>query len=93
MKKLTAIAATLITASVLSTSAFASNDDNARDELLSAKAGVAALAVTLENLGQTVDSSVDLNNAHTFGQKEAAYDAKHSELQAQFNELRVNSAE
>ena len=87
MKKLTAIAATLITASVLSTSAFASSDDSAREELRSAKAGVAALANTLENLGATVDTSVDLNGASTFSQKEAAYDAKYAELQAQFNEL------
>ncbi|MEO9275164.1 hypothetical protein ABFY09_09885 [Marinomonas sp. 5E14-1] len=93
MKKLTAIAATFITASVLSTSAFASNDDSPREELRSAKVGVAALAVTLENLGQTVDTSVDLNGAHTFGQKEAAYNAKHAELQAQFDSLQLTSAE
>ncbi|MFT7372930.1 MAG: hypothetical protein ACI9T9_001624 [Oleiphilaceae bacterium] len=86
MKKLTAIAATIITASVLSTSAFASSDDNAYDELLSAS----ALAVTLENLGQTVDTNLDLNGAHTFSQKEAVYSAKHAELQTQFNELRAN---
>jgi len=90
MKKLTAIAATIITASVLSTSAFASSDDSPREELRSAKAGVSALAVTLENLGQTVDTNVDLNGAHTFSQKEAVYSAKHAELQTQFNELRAN---
>ena len=87
MKKLTTIVATLITASVLSTSAFASSDDSPREELRSAKAGVEALAVTLENLGQTVDTNVDLNGAYTFSQKEAVYNAKHAELQAQFNEL------
>ncbi|WOD08560.1 hypothetical protein [Marinomonas sp. GJ51-6] len=87
MKKLAAIAATLVTATVLSTSAFASSDDSPREQLRSAKAGVEALAVTLENLGQTVDTSVDLNGAYTFSQKEAVYNAKHAELQAQFNEL------
>ncbi|MEP3348638.1 MAG: hypothetical protein ABJN96_01665 [Marinomonas sp.] len=92
MKKLTAIAATIITASVLSTSAFASSD-NAIDDLRTAKASVTALSNTLENLGQTVDSSVDLNGARTFGQKEAAYNAKHAELQAQFNALQLTSAE
>ncbi|MEP2617625.1 MAG: hypothetical protein ABJH25_06310 [Marinomonas sp.] len=92
MKKLTAIAATIITASVLSTSAFASSD-NAIDDLRTAKASVTALSNTLENLGQTVDSSVDLNGAHTFGQKEAAYNAKHAELQAQFDALQLTSAE
>ncbi|MFT7372931.1 MAG: hypothetical protein ACI9T9_001625 [Oleiphilaceae bacterium] len=89
MKKLTTIVATLITASALSTAAFASNDDNASEELRSAKAGVEALAVTLKNLGQTVDTNVDLNDAYTFSQKEAAYNAKHAELQAQFNEFRA----
>jgi hypothetical protein len=93
MKKLTAIVATLITASVLSTAAFASSDDSPREELRSAKAGVTALALTLENLGQTVDTNVDLNGAHTFSQKEAVYSTKHAELQAQFDELRLNSAE
>jgi len=87
MKKLTAITATLITASVLSTSAFASSDDTAREEFRSAKAGVAALANTLESLGASVDSSVDLNGASTFSQKEAVYDAKYAELQTQFNAL------
>ncbi|MEP3348639.1 MAG: hypothetical protein ABJN96_01670 [Marinomonas sp.] len=86
MKKLAAIAATLVTATVLSTSAFASSD-NAIDDLRTAKASVASLSTTLENLGQTVDSSVDLNGARTFAQKEAVYNAKHAELQAQFNEL------
>lgn len=89
MKKLAAIAATLVTATVLSTSAFASSDDSPREELRSAKAGVEALAATLENLGQTVDTSVDLNGAYTFSQKEAVYNAKHAELQAQFNEFRA----
>ncbi|MEO9275183.1 hypothetical protein ABFY09_09980 [Marinomonas sp. 5E14-1] len=87
MKKLTAITATLITASVLSTSAFASTGDSAREELRNAKVGVTALANTLENLGATVDASVDLNGASTLSQKEAIYDAKYSELQTQFNEL------
>lgn len=93
MKKLTAIAATLITASVLSTSAFASDDDNASDRFQSARGGVQALTVTLENLGATVDKSVDLNGAYTYSQKEAVYNAKHADLQAQFDELRANSAE
>lgn len=87
MKKLAAITATLVTATLLSTSAFASSDDSPREELRSAKAGVTALASTLENLGQTVDTSVDLNGAHTFSQKEAVYNAKHAELQAQFDAL------
>lgn len=87
MKKLTTIVATLLTASVLSTSAFAASNDNAYEELRSAKAGVESLASTLENLGQTVDASVDLNGAYTANQKEAIYSAKHAELQSQFNQL------
>lgn len=93
MKKLATITATLIAASVLSTSAFAASDESPREELRSAKAGVTALAQTLENLGQTVDASVDLNGANTFSQKEAAYNAKHAELQAQFDVLQLTSAE
>ncbi|MEO9275163.1 hypothetical protein ABFY09_09880 [Marinomonas sp. 5E14-1] len=89
MKKLAAIAATLVTATVLSTSAFALDNDNPREELRSAKVGVEALAVTLENLGQTVDTSVDLNGAYTLSQKEAVYNAKQAELQTQFNEFRA----
>ena len=89
MKKLTAIAATLITASALSTSAFASTDDSAVESFQTARAGVQALTVSLENLGATVDKNVDLNGAYTFSQKEAAYNAKHSDLQAQFEALKA----
>lgn len=91
MKKLTTIVATLITASALSTVAFASSDDNSREKLRSAEASVTALAKTLENLGQTVDTNVNLDGAYTPAQKTAAYKAKHAELQAQFNELQENS--
>lgn len=93
MKKLTAIAATIVTASVLSTSAFASNDDNTSDRFQSARGGVEALTVTLENLGATVDKNIDLSGAYTYGQKTAVYNAKHADLQAQFDELRAHSAE
>jgi hypothetical protein len=89
MNKLTVIAATLITASALSTSAFASTDDSASERFQTARAGVQALTITLENLGATVDSNVDLNGANTFSQKEAAYNAKHSDLQAQFDALQA----
>jgi len=87
MNKFTAIAATIITASALSTSAFASSDDSPLESFQTARAGVAALTVSLENLGATVDSNVDLNGANTFSQKEAAYNVKHAELQAQFETL------
>ena len=89
MKNLTKAALVLLTATAM-TSAFASSDDTAFERAQSAKSSVEALTVSLENLGATVDSSVDLNGANTFNQKAAAYDAKHAELQAQFNTLNAS---
>ena len=89
MKNLTKAALILLTATTM-TSAFASSDDTAFDRAQAAKGSVEALTVSLENLGATVDSSVNLNGAYTFEQKAAVYDAKHAELQAQFNTLNAS---
>lgn len=85
MKLFTKAALTFITASVVTTSAFASTDDTGFDRLLSAKSSVKALTATLENLGENVDNSVNLSGAHTISQKVAIYHAKHDALQDQFN--------
>jgi hypothetical protein len=44
-------------------------------------------------MGASVDTSVNLNGAYTFDQKEAIYSAKHAELQNQFDVLHAQSAE
>ena len=88
MKNLTKAALVLLTATTM-TSAFAASE-NGIERVQSAKSSVDALTVTLENLGATVDKSVDLNGAYTFDQKEAAYDAKHADLQAQFDTLNAS---
>jgi hypothetical protein len=90
MKTFSKSAITFFTASVMATSAFASDST---DRLQSARGSVEALGVTLENMGANVDTSVDLNGAYTAGQKTAVYKAKHAELQSQFNTLRAQSAE
>ncbi|GAB3486413.1 hypothetical protein, partial [Marinomonas epiphytica] len=71
----------------MTSGAFANTDDSPIEQVRTAKAGVDALAKTLELQGVAVDASVNLNGAHTFAEKEAAYQAKYSELQAQFNAL------
>ena len=90
MKTFSKSAITFFAASVMATSAFASDST---DRLQSAKGSVEALGVTLENMGANVDTSVDLNGAYTADQKAAVYKAKHAELQNQFNMLRAQSAE
>ena len=88
MKTFTKSTLAVITAALLSTSAFAiSSDDSPVEKVRTAKAGVEALAVTLKNEGVAVDASVNLDGAHTFAEKEAAYQAKYSELQAQFDAI------
>ena len=44
-------------------------------------------------MGADVDSSVNLSGAFTANQKASVYQAKHAELQAQFDELHSQSAE
>jgi hypothetical protein len=90
MKTFTETALTLLTASVMTTAAFA---ENGTERIQSAKGGVEALGITLENMGAPVDASVNLNGAYTFDQKEAIYSAKHAELQNQFDALHAQSAE
>ncbi|RBO82746.1 hypothetical protein [Marinomonas aquiplantarum] len=92
MKNLTKAALTLLTATAM-TSAFAASDDNYSDRIQSTKAGIEALSNTLENMGATVDASVDLNGAYTPSQKEAVYAEKYSDLQDQFDALHAQSAE
>lgn len=82
----------LVTTSALATSAFAATE-TADERLQSARGSVEALSVTLENMGADVDSNVNLNGAYTANQKASVYKAKHAELQAQFDELRAQSAE
>lgn len=83
----------LVTASVMATSAFAASGEGSTDRIQSAKGSVEALAVTLENMGADVDANVNLNGAYTVDQKVSAYQNKHTELQAQFDELHAQSAE
>ncbi|WP_392384077.1 hypothetical protein [Marinomonas primoryensis] len=90
MKTFTKTAFTLLTASVMTTAAFA---ETGTERVQSAKGGVEALGITLENMGAPVDTSVNLNGAYTFDQKEAIYSAKHAELQNQFDALHAQSAE
>jgi hypothetical protein len=90
MKIFTKTALTLLTASVMTTAAFA---ETGTERVQSAKGGVEALGITLENMGAPVDTSVNLNGAYTFDQKEAIYSAKHAELQNQFDALHAQSAE
>ncbi|NLQ16316.1 hypothetical protein HGG82_01595 [Marinomonas sp. M1K-6] len=85
-------AITFFTASVIATSAFAA-DENAADRLQSARGSVLALSATLENMGAKVDSTVNLKGAYTYNQKTAIYQAKHADLQSQFDALRAQSAE
>tara|TARA_R110001606_G_scaffold331786_1_gene479578 strand:- start:2199 stop:2477 length:279 start_codon:yes stop_codon:yes gene_type:complete len=92
MKNFTKTTLALLTASVMATAAFADNDTPS-ERLQSAKGGVEALAVTLENMGASVDTNVDLNGANTFDQKAAVYTEKHTELQKQFDSLNLQSAE
>ena len=88
MKTFTKSTLAVITAALLSTSAFAiSSDDSPVEKVRTAKAGVEALATTLENKGVAVNANVNLDSAHTLAQKEAAYQAKYSELQAQFDAI------
>ncbi|BDX02696.1 MAG: hypothetical protein ACPGRG_14635 [Marinomonas sp.] len=81
-----------VTASAMSTSVFAASE-SASERIQSAKGSVEALSVTLENMGADVDSSVNLKGAYTADQKVSVYNAKHAELQAQFDELHAQSAE
>jgi hypothetical protein len=90
MKTLNKTILALLTASVMTTSAFA---ETGTERVQSAKGSVEALGATLENMGANVDTSVDLNGAYTFDQKAAIYNAKHEELQSQFDSLRAQSAE
>jgi hypothetical protein len=73
MKIFTKTALTLLMASVMTTAAFA---ETGTERVQSAKGGVEALGITLKNMGAPVDTSVNLNGAYTFDQKEAIYSAK-----------------
>ncbi|MCW4631700.1 MULTISPECIES: hypothetical protein [Marinomonas] len=92
MKTLNKAALAILAATVMTTSAFASTE-GATERVQSAKGSVEALSVTLENMGADVDASVDMNGAYTADQKVSIYNAKHDELQAQFDALRAQSAE
>ena len=83
MKKLTAIALSTLTVAGLSTSAFA---DTAYDDLRESRAGYDALSAQLETMGYQADE-VTFDRAMTFSQKEAIYNEKTNELQAQFDRL------
>ena len=93
MKTLNKTILALLAASVMTTGAFAGTGDGADDRIQSAKGSVEALTVTLENMGAEVDSSVNLKGAYTADQKVSLYNAKHAELQNQFDTLHAQSAE
>ncbi|MBU1293439.1 MAG: hypothetical protein KJ609_12060 [Gammaproteobacteria bacterium] len=93
MKTLNKTILALVTASVMATSAFAASGESPTDRIQSARGSVEALAVTLENMGADVDANVNLNGAYSVDQKVSAYETKHAELQAQFDELHAQSAE
>ena len=89
MNTFTKSALSVFAAVSISSSAFAySSDDSPRERVYTAKASVQALAKTLENLGETVNTYVDLSDARTLYQKEEAYLAKHKELQNQFDQIK-----
>ncbi|TYL48005.1 hypothetical protein [Marinomonas sp. IMCC 4694] len=83
---------TVFTALILSAATTASFAETGDQRVQSAKGSVEALGVTLKNMGASVDTSINLNGAYTFDQREAVYIKKHAELQAQFNELHAQSA-
>ncbi|RDL45029.1 hypothetical protein DN730_05270 [Marinomonas piezotolerans] len=83
MKKLTAIALSTLTVAGLSTSAFA---DTAYDDLRESRASYEALSAQLETMGYQAEE-VTFDRAMTIPQKEAVYNEKVSELQAEFNRL------
>jgi hypothetical protein len=87
MKTLNKTVLALLAASVMTISAFAGTGDGADDRIQSARGSVEALTITLENMGAKVDSSVNLNGAYTADQKVSLYNAKHAELQNQFDTL------
>ncbi|RBP84573.1 hypothetical protein EBI01_04635 [Marinomonas rhizomae] len=93
MKNFNKISLALLAASTITTAAFASSNESAYERVQSAKGSVEALGVTLENMGASVDTSVDLNGAYTFDQKVAVYNEKHAELQNKFDTLHAQSAE
>jgi hydroxypyruvate isomerase len=93
MRNLNKTVLALLAASVMTTTAFAASDEGATDRIQSAKGSVEALTVTLENMGAEVDPSVNLNGAYTADQKVSIYNAKHAELQNQFDTLHAQSAE
>ena len=90
MKTFTKTTLALLTAAVMTTSAFA---ETGTERLQSAKGSVEALATTLENMGAAVNTDVNLNGAYTFDQKVAVYNEKHAELQDQFDALHAQPAE
>ncbi|BDX02695.1 MAG: hypothetical protein ACPGRG_14630 [Marinomonas sp.] len=90
MKTFTKTTLALLTAAVMTTSAFA---ETGTERLQSAKGSVEALATTLENMGAAVNTDVNLNGAYTFDQKVAVYNEKHAELQDQFDALHAQTAE
>jgi hypothetical protein len=90
MKTFTKTTLAFLTAALMTTSAFA---ETGFEKVQSARGGVEALGVTLENMGANVDTSVNLNGAYTFDQKAAVYSEKHAELQSQFDSLHAQSAE
>lgn len=90
MNTITKLSLVFLTASVMTTAAFAETAD---ERLQSAKGSVEALTVTLENMGADVNTNVDLNGAYTFDQKTAVYNQKHAELQDQFNTLHSQISE
>jgi hypothetical protein len=93
MKTLHKTVLAFVTASVMATSAFAASSESPSDRIQSARGSVEALAVTLENMGADVDANVNLNGAYTVDQKVSLYNAKHAELQAEFDTLHAQAAE
>lgn len=72
----------------ISTAAFA-NDD----ALMEAQSRIEAISAQLESMGVEVDASVDLNEAATPIEQEAALTAKYEELQIQLEDLQAQAAE
>lgn len=84
MKNITKAMIVFLTTSVIATGAFASDAyTDARTE----KARVESLEANLQSMGATVDTSVDMNGATTPLQQKAVWDAKHAQLQQEYNDL------
>ena len=87
MKTFTKSALTLLAATVITTSAFASNGDSLDDNVRDARSQVTAISAQLDSMGVEHNVQVNFNSTSTLSQKEALLKEKHQELQTIFNSI------